>query len=363
MTSRVRSSATISVVLPVLNEQAILTSIVAKISDALSNAICRWNIVLVNDGSTDASGAIMDRLAEHDSRIQVLHLARNFGHQAAVHAGICHANGDAVIVMDSDGQDAPETLSRMIDHWLDGDDVVYAVRYGRKESFSKRLLFSAFYRILSSMASIQIPRNAGNFGLMDRVIVDQIRLLRETDRYLPGLRCWVGYRQRALPVERLARHDAEPRVSLKGLISLAKTALFSFSRVPLHSFYAISTLCICTALVCFIVSAFSSIYASAQFAAWTGIVGAIAFFASINTLGIAILGEYIARIYDQVRNRPMYIIARSVNTQHEFDESIHGREGALPQLLSQIEELRREIEVTTNGEKAGAGIAIERIGQ
>ncbi len=348
MTSRKRSLARISVVLPVLNEQAILTTLIAQISSTLSASVPYWNIVIVDDGSTDSSGQIMDELARTDSRIHVLHLARNFGHQAAVHAGICHANGDAVVVMDSDGQDAPQTLARMIDHWLDGDDVVYAVRIGRKESLPKRLLFAAFYRILSSVASIQIPKNAGNFGLMDRVIVEQIRLLGENDRYLPGLRSWIGFRQRAIPVERLARHDDEPRVSLKGLVSLAKTALFSFSRVPLHAFYLLAFLFAFVAIYCFVSAAIGATLIASRSQLWVCVIGATSFFGSIQSLGIAILGEYIARIYDQVRNRPIYVVARSVNTCNEQCDQAKIRDESLSRLLEQIDELRHELANESN---------------
>jgi dolichol-phosphate mannosyltransferase len=346
MRTRDRNGATISVVLPVLNEQNILHQLIESISCELDKSRVRWNIVLVNDGSTDSSGQIMDELANNDSRIHVLHLARNFGHQAAVHAGVCFADGDAVIVMDSDGQDAPDAISKMIDHWLAGDDVVYAVRFGRKESLPKRFLFNAFYRVLSSVASIRIPKDAGNFGLIDRAVVDQIRLLTENDRYFPGLRSWVGYRQRALPVERLARHDDQPRVRLKGLISLAKTALFSFSRVPLHAFYILAAISASVSAVCIAFAIFHKIYTGLAIPGWTSITSAIAFFGAIQSLGIAILGEYIARIYDQVRNRPMYIVARTTSSaQNRDDSSQHANE---TRLLQQIENLQRELREANN---------------
>ena len=347
MTTRNRSLSTVSVVLPVLNEECILRPLTARISAQLDQSAIGWNMVLVNDGSTDSSGQIMDELAQQDSRIQVLHLARNFGHQAAVHAGICYAKGDAVIVMDSDGQDAPEAISQMIEHWLLGDDVVYAVRFGRKESIPKRILFSAFYRVLSSIASIRIPKDAGNFGLMDRAIVDQIRMLGENDRYFPGLRSWVGYRQRALRVERLARHDERPRVRLKGLISLAKTALFSFSRVPLHAFYLLAAVSASVSFGCIAFAVFHKIFTGLAIPGWASTTSAIAFFGAIQSLGIAILGEYIARIYDQVRNRPMYIVARSLNASQP-PLGLSSPNPAESVLLKQIDELKQELRDATN---------------
>ena len=348
MTNRGRSCSTVSVVLPVLNEEKILHQLIKQISNALDMSRVCWSIVLVNDGSTDTSGQIMDDLAHKDTRIHVLHLARNFGHQAAVHAGICFARGDAVIVMDSDGQDAPDAIPKMIDHWLDGDDVVYAVRFGRKESLIKRSLFNAFYRVLSSVASIRIPKDAGNFGLIDRAVVDQIRLLSENDRYFPGLRSWVGYRQKALLVERFARHDDQPRVRLKGLISLAKTALFSFSRVPLHVFYVLAAISACVSAGCIAFAIFHKIVTGLAIPGWASTTSAIAFFGAIQSLGIAILGEYIARIYDQVRNRPIYIVARSVNAQRQQNELLQHDTESL--LLKQIEDLKRELSAANIGE-------------
>jgi glycosyltransferase involved in cell wall biosynthesis len=343
MKSRDRSRSTISVVLPVFNEEQILHQLIGQISNTLNNSGVCWNIVLVNDGSTDSSGQIMDELAHQDSRIHVLHLARNFGHQSAVHAGVCFASGDAVVVMDSDGQDSPDAISTMIDHWFNGDDVVYAVRFGRKESLPKRFLFNAFYRVLSAVASIKIPKDAGNFGLIDRAVVNQIRLLSENDRYFPGLRCWVGYRQRALLVERLARHDDQPRVRLKGLISLAKTALFSFSRVPLHVFYVLAASSASVSVGCIAFAIFHKIFTGLAIPGWASTTSAIAFFGAIQSLGIAILGEYIARIYDQVRNRPMYIVARSVNAQLQGTDERSGHHEVESDLLQQIENLKREL--------------------
>ena len=338
---------TVSVVLPVFNEAEVLANLCKQVHCALRDLGGQREIIFVNDGSRDASPQILDQLAERYPEVRVVHFSRNFGHQAAVHAGVCFANGDAVVVMDSDGQDAPEAISKMIDYWIDGDDVVYAVRFGRKESLPKRFLFNAFYRVLSSVASIRIPKDAGNFGLMDRVVVDQIRLLSENDRYFPGLRSWVGYRQRALPVERLARHDDQPRVRLKGLISLAKTALFSFSRVPLHVFYVLAAISATVSVGCIVFAMFHKIFTGLAIPGWASTTSAIAFFGSIQSLGIAILGEYIARIYDQVRNRPMYIVARSVNAERHRNETSQNDIESM--LLQQIEDLKRELNEVSGG--------------
>ncbi len=190
----------------------------------------------MNDGSRDQSGPVLDLLANRYSHIRVVHFSRNFGHQAAVHAGLAHSRGDAVILMDSDMQDDPQAIAEFILAWQAGFDVVYAIRTDRKEAWWKRALFNCFHKLLSKVATTRIPADAGNFSLMDRRVVNQILQLGERDRYLPGLRSWVGFKQTGIPVERLARYDAQPRVSLRGLWRLAKTAIFSFSSLPLTMF-------------------------------------------------------------------------------------------------------------------------------
>jgi len=283
-------------------------------------------VVFVNDGSTDASPQILDELAAASAAVRVVHLVRNFGHQAAVQAGLAHARGDAVVLMDSDLQDAPEAVPQFIRKWRLGYDVVYAIRTHRKENLLKRALFAAFHRLLARVASVRIPADAGIFGLVDRRVARQIVALGERDRYFPGLRSWVGFRQIGVEVERSARYDHRPRVSLLGLIRLAKTALFSFSSFPLTVFYTIGGL----AAVVFVglgsYSLFCRLFTDLAIPGWTSHILTGSFFGALNALGICILGEYVVRIYDQVRARPLYLVDRTVNMEHEFD---HREEDAL----------------------------------
>jgi polyisoprenyl-phosphate glycosyltransferase len=313
MTYATRNASLITVVLPLLNEVAILPSLIQDLRSMLDDSGQSWSILFVNDGSTDGSSELLDELASSDDRIHVLHMSRNFGHAAAIRAGLDHAQGDVVILMDSDGQDDPKAIPEFLNHWSKGFQVVYAVRFARKESWWKRALFSSFYHLLARVSNIPIPRDAGSFCLLDRRVVDQLRLLPESDRYLPGLRSWVGFRQKSVPVERLARHDLNPRVRLRGLVSLAKTALFGFSRVPLHAFYwlAILSAVVCMASIGY--ATYHRLFTGLAIPGWASITSVSAFFGAINALGIAILGEYVARIYDQVRGRPSYIVARSKN--------------------------------------------------
>ncbi len=312
----------VSVVLPCYNEARVLGKLTDLILRSAERSHCRFEILYVNDGSTDESEPILNGLAAANPSIRVLHLSRNFGHQAAVQAGLEYARGDAVVVMDSDLQDDPAAITEFLAHWRAGYDVVYAVRHSRKESPPKRFLFYAFYRILNAVAEIPIPQDAGNFGLVDRTVVKHILQLSDRDRFYPGLRRWVGFRQIGVRVERLARHDSRPRVSLKQLFGLAKTAVFSFSRVPLAVFYMVA---VASAFVCCGLTAFTlyhKLLTGLATPGWTSITMAASFFGALNALGIAILGEYVIRIYDQVRARPLYLVSRQVNFERQPNDGL-----------------------------------------
>ncbi len=307
----------ISIVLPLYNEAAVLEKLVQLVRQAVSRCGCDHEIIFVNDGSSDGSVQILDTLANEDERIRVIHFSRNFGHQAAVHAGLSHASGDAVVVMDSDLQDDPSCLPEYLAKWRQGYDVVYAIRTDRKENILKRLLFFAFYRILNLVSRTAIPQDAGNFCLVDHRVAVQIAELHDRDRYFPGLRSWVGFRQIGIPVERLARHDGRPRVSLFGLFRLAKSAIFSFSALPLTVFYLISvvSLFIAATLTCFVL--YHKIWTGLAIPGWASITLTGSLYGALNAMGIGILGEYVVRIYDQVRAHPSFLVARRVNFEAE----------------------------------------------
>lgn len=304
----------VSVVLPVFNEAAVLERLDRLVREALAETGCRSEIVFVNDGSTDGSGELLDQLARSHPGTRVVHLSRNFGHQAAVQAGLEAADGDAVIVMDSDLQDDPQAIPALVAAWREGADVVYAVRQSRPEAAWKRTLFWMFYRLLNACSSTPFPPDAGNFGLMDRRVARLVADLPEQDRYFPGLRGWVGFKQRGVPVARLARYDGRPRVTLLGLMRLAKSALFSFSRAPLGLFYVLGglSLLVCTASTTFCLYHKLALHIATP--GWASSVITASFFGAINALGIGVLGEYIVRIYDQVRGRPKFLVARETGT-------------------------------------------------
>jgi dolichol-phosphate mannosyltransferase len=230
-----------------------------------------------------------------------------------VHAGLAHAQGDAVVLMDSDLQDLPDAIPRFVAQWWAGSDVVYAVRVQRKEGLLKRTLFAAFHRFLAATATVQIPTDAGIFGLVDRRVVQQLLAMGECDRYFPGLRSWVGLRQTGIPVERSPRYDRHPRVSLLGLFRLAKTAIFSFSNFPLRLFYLAAMLAGSLFVGLSSYALYCRLFTDLAIPGWTSQVLIGSFFGALNALGICILGEYVVRIYDQVRRRPLYLVDRKVN--------------------------------------------------
>lgn len=311
-TRKPRDETLLSLVLPVYNEQDVLASLLDSLIRAVAPCGMRYEILFVNDGSHDASPKILDCLAAENPHVRVIHLSRNFGHQAAVQAGLAHARGDAVILMDADMQDAPEAIARFVDAWLAGNDVVYAIRTDRKESWPKRALFTSFYRLLAAISSTRLPLDAGNFGLVDRRVVREIVGLAERDRYFAGLRAWVGFRQQGIEVERAARYDEQPRVSFWGLVRLATTAIYSFSTAPLVLFQGLGLLATATFVLLGTSALWQWIVAGAV-ANWLPLVLGVSFFAALNSLGIAVLGEYVTRIYDQVRGRPIYLVDRAVN--------------------------------------------------
>ena len=302
----------LSIVAPVYNEAGGIEGFVREVREqaAALDAGGRFEVVLVNDGSSDGTAAILDRVAAASpGEIRVVHLARNFGHGAAVAAGLDHARGDAVILMDADFQDDPAAFAPLLEKWKEGYDVVYVERASRQENPLSRGAFWLFYRVFKWVAATQSPLDAGTFGLMDRRVVDQLGKLPERNRYLPGLRAWVGFRQTGVPIPRRARYDRHTRVGLRGLWTLGMNAIFSFSYVPLFVFRIAGVLSMLLSLVLIAVAIYLHLSRN-DVGPWPAILAATSFLGGINLFGIGLLGEYIARIYDEVKCRPVYVVDR-----------------------------------------------------
>lgn len=302
----------LSVVAPVYNEAEGIAGFVGEVREHLTalEQPGRCELVLVNDGSTDGSGELLDNLAaEFPGEIRVVHLARNFGHGPAVAAGLDHAQGDVVILMDADYQDDPAAFAPLLAKWREGFDVVYVERASRQENPVSRGIFWLFYRVFDWIADTKSPMDAGNFGLMDRRVVSQLTQLPERNRYLPGLRAWVGFRQTGVKVPRRARYDSSTRVGLRGLWTLGMNAVFSFSYVPLFVFRIAGVSSIGLSMV-LVLYALGNKLMGHDLGASSSILIATSFLGGINLFGVGLLGEYIARIYDEVKCRPVYVVDR-----------------------------------------------------
>jgi len=300
-----------SLVLPVYNEADGLREFFDELVSAVEPLGFDVEAILVNDGSTDDSLAEMRRIKdEFGSRIDVsiLDLTRNFGHQATVTAGIEHSTGEVILIMDTDLQDDPGVIPEMVEKWRSGAEVVYASRTSRREPLLVRFLFSTYYRVFSSITPIKIPHAAGNFGLIDRRVAEEIRRLPEHNRYYPGLRAWVGFRQDGVDAPRRRRPGGRSRVGLVGLSELALDAFFGFSALPLRLAFGGALLLALAGVIGIAVIFYIKFFTDLAVTMWSSIMTIILFTASAQFFLIGLLGEYIARIYTEVKSRPHYII-------------------------------------------------------
>ena len=298
-------------VLPVYNEAETIRDFFSELLSAVQPLGFDIEVVFINDGSADDSLAAMREIKDEigsRAEIVILDFARNFGHQAAVTAGIEHATGDVILIMDTDMQDDPAVIPVMVEKWRAGAEVVFATRTSRREPLLVRFLFSTYYRVFSSITPIEIPHAAGNFGLIDRRVADEIRHLPEHNRYYPGLRAWVGFRQDGVDAPRRGRSGGNSRVGLVGLAELAFDAFFGFSALPLRLAFAAAVLLALTGVVGIAVIFYIKFFTDLAVTMWSSIMTLIIFTASAQFFLIGLLGEYIARIYTEVKNRPHYII-------------------------------------------------------
>ena len=301
----------VSIAVPVCDEIESLPVLLTRLKQVFDHRPERLEIILVDDGSRDGSAELMDRACVEDPRIKVLHLSRNFGHQAAITAGLDHARGDAVILMDADLQDPPEVLPRFIERWREGYQVVYGIRRKRKEAAWKRLGYHLFYRLLVRVASIDIPPDSGDFCLIDRCVVDEIVGLPEVSRFMRGLRSWAGWKQVGVPFERDRRFGGEPKYTLRGLIRLAAQGFVSFSVTPLRLATKIGFTMAALSLAAAVVYLTLWITGVGDWpAGFATIVLLICLLFGIQFILIGILGEYVGSIHAEVKRRPPYVVAR-----------------------------------------------------
>jgi polyisoprenyl-phosphate glycosyltransferase len=316
-----RELSLVSVVAPVYNEEDLLDEFYARTCAALTGL--PFELVLVDDGSTDGTPLRLEQLAASDPRVRVVFLSRNFGHQTALTAGLDHARGDAVVMLDADLQDPPELITTMLDHWRAGCDVIYAVREHRQgESRFKLSTAKWFYKLFDKLAQVELQSNSGDFRLLDRRPLDALLSMRERNRFLRGMTVWVGYTQAAVPYRRDSRYAGETKYTVSKMLRFSLDAISSFSHRPLQLAtllgFAISTLAFVAIPVVIVLRILGSYLPG--FSALTIVVLLLG---GIELIAIGIIGEYVGRIYDEVKGRPLYL----VRARHNMPDQ---GQGALP---------------------------------
>ena len=313
-----RQLALVSVVAPMLNEEGTARAFCERVRAALDGL--PWELVIVDDGSSDETPAILAEMAAQDERVKVVTLSRNFGHQTAITAGLDHAGGDAVVMIDSDLQDPPELIATMIEHWRAGSDVVYATRTDREgESRFKLTTARWFYNIMGRVSDVPLAANSGDFRLLDRRALDALLTMRERNRYLRGMTSWVGFTQTALPYARDARHAGTTKYSFRKMVHFALDAIASFSNVPLQLATVAGFVCAILAFLAVPVAIAFRVFGQFIPGITTTVV-AVLLLGGFQLMAIGLIGEYVGRIYDEVKRRPLYIVRERTNVGAAEDE-------------------------------------------
>jgi polyisoprenyl-phosphate glycosyltransferase len=317
-----RELTLLSVVAPMFDEEATAEAFYERTIAALQGI--PFELVLVDDGSRDGTGEILDRLAAADPRVRVVFLSRNFGHQTAITAGLDHALGDAVVMIDADLQDPPEVIPKLIEQWRAGADVVYAVRSTRAgETRFKLVTARWFYRLMNRLSPIELQEDSGDFRLMSRRALDALLAMRERSRYLRGMTVWVGFTQAAVPYERDARHAGETKYTLRRMLRFSLDAVASLSNVPLQIATVLGFLCAFVAFLAIPVVVVLKI-AGSYLPGFSTITIVVLLLGGLNLIAVGIIGEYVGRIYDEVKRRPLYLVRERRNMRE--DESVDDAE-------------------------------------
>jgi polyisoprenyl-phosphate glycosyltransferase len=303
---------TYTIIAPIYNELENIPELYPRVREVMDRTGEPWELILVDDGSIDGSTDVIRKLAENDPRVRPVIFARNFGHQIAVTAGMDYSRGDAVIIIDADLQDPPEVILALIDKWREGFEVVYAVREERQgESWFKRATASLFYRLIYRITDVDIPMDAGDFRLMDRKVIAVLKQMREKHRFLRGMSAWVGFKQVGVPYKRQPRFAGETKYPLRKMVKLALNAVTSFSYLPLQLATYIGFIAAGLSVLAIpIVAILRLITGTALLGQATTLI-IVLFLGGVQLISLGIIGEYIGRIYDETKNRPLYIVAEA----------------------------------------------------
>ena len=306
----------ISVVVPMYYEEKVVKECYERLTKVLQNLInYDYEIIFIDDGSKDKTLELLEEIAQEDNKVKIISFTRNFGHQCAVTAGLKHVSGDVIVIIDADLQDPPELIPDMICLWEEGNQVVYGKRKTRKgESVFKVLSAKMFYKTLNALSDVEIPKDTGDFRLVDREVVEVINSLPEHNKFLRGLWSWTGFKQKPYEYERKERFAGKTKYPLKKMLKLASDGIISFSTKPLKIVGALGIISIAISICIMIYALISFAFKLNNLTpGWTSLMVAITFFAGVQLLSIWIMSEYISRIYDESKNRPQYIIEKKIN--------------------------------------------------
>jgi glycosyltransferase involved in cell wall biosynthesis len=330
-----------SIVIPVFNEIEVLDTLYSRMTTMLEKLNEPWEIILIDDGSSDGSSEIMRNLSERDPRIRVIFFSRNFGHQIAVTAGMDHALGDAIVVIDADLQDPPDVIPELIEKWREGYEVVFAVRQEREgETWFKKTTASLFYRLIYKITDVKIPLDTGDFRLYDRKVVDVMKKMREKHRFLRGMSSWVGYRQIGVPYNRAKRFAGSTKYPFKKMIKLAWNAITGFSYVPLQLAMVLGFIVALLSIVMIPIVIIVRLSSGNELLGQATTLISTLFLGGVQLICLGILGEYVGRIYDEVKDRPLYVAA-------DITKSVYDPDSGNPRNFDQSSKGEKEVE---NGE-------------
>ncbi len=313
--NKTRKPSLISIIIPLFNEEEIIRETYNRLKTLMDGKGFDYEIIFVDDGSTDNSMNILKDLRSDDNRVKIISFSRNFGHQAALTAGLEHAKGDVAITMDADLQHPPELIPRMIEKWLEGFDVVFTVREYEGEGLFKRLSSRGFYWLIDKLAKINIPADSADFKLFDRKVVESLCSLGERNRFLRGLSSWVGFRQTGIGFKSPPRPTGESKYNLSKMISLALAGLTSFSVFPLRLAVYMGFIVSIISFIYLAYALYIRLIADKALPGWASIVIPMLFLGGIQLLTIGILGEYIGRVYEEVKGRPIYIVKEKIGIE------------------------------------------------
>lgn len=305
-----------SIVVPVYNEELVIEESYKRLTEVMTKTDDSYELIFINDGSRDKTVEIIYNLYKNDDKIVLINFSRNFGHQNAITAGMDYARGDAVIVIDADLQDPPEVMLLMIEKWKEGFEVVYGKRKKRQgETFFKLLTAKIYYRVLKDLSTVDIPVDTGDFRLIDRKVCDTMKKLPERNRYVRGLVSWVGYKQTAVEYDREERFAGETKYPFKKMIKLAMDGILSFSYQPLKLATKLGFVISLFSFFYLLVVLYEKFFTDKTIDGWTSTIGVVLLTQGIVLMILGLMGEYIGRIYDEMKNRPNYIVSEVIRTE------------------------------------------------